>query len=223
MKIRNILIYLLIIVVTDVLIFLFVKDMDEYQIASVAFINAAFVVAVIFSELYPKSSNSYVYSVSSAMFAFLYFIIELIIGVVFIAVDWQNVFVFIIQPVLLALFVIIMIWNALANFDSAKADNERTAMRKEFTTVLYPNMQKAVNDSKDLPFFKVVESAYDEVRSLPSKSTEETKAIDSELIKSSEELCSFVAEKQEDGVLKTCKRIGDLVSEKRTVLMRKVE
>ncbi len=84
-------------------------------------------------------------------------------------------------------------------------------------------MQNAMDNAKGLDFFKTIEKTYDEVRSLPTRSCDETKMIDDELISVSEELIRCVENKDEENITAVCNKLMKLSNRKREILRKKVE
>lgn len=223
MNYRNVLVYAILLAVVDALMIIFLKDRLEETavIIGLVFVNLSMVSIIVFTEVYPKTANAYVYSFSSSMFAATFFIIELIVAVAIIAVDpmanedWQHILLYCVQPIMFLIYVIYMIFNASVNFHSGKIDIATEKRRKEFNSVLYPLIDKAMRESRGQPFFKQVEKACDEVRSLPADSNDATKPVDDELILLANELNDCISRKDESAVKAVCDKLIEASAKKR--------
>ena len=148
------------------------------QIVAMVFMNLSFAVLIVSPMLVPKTESRYIFSVSMSMISTALVVVETILGILFIILNWNNVLV---VSIIMALFFVILIALMILEFsvdrESAGYEDVTRDYRRKYITDTEMMMEAAMYSAADKGMSetaKVVEHAYDAIRNMPWKDKAET-------------------------------------------------
>lgn len=149
---------------------------------SYGFIHFAYLMVIATPFLTRKSSSAAVFGFSLYSISSTYFLVEFIIGLIFIFLRQENVkAALIVQVIIAGIYAIILISHLLANestADSVERREEEVSYIKTAASRVKVLMRKLDNKKAN----KEIEKAYDLLHSSPSKSISTVKALESEIL-----------------------------------------
>jgi hypothetical protein len=148
---------------------------------SYGFIHFAYIMLLLTPILTTESHSAYVFGFALGSISTAYFFIEFIIGLIFILSkpeDWTISFI--VQIVIASIYAILLIFNMIANEHTA--DNEAQS-QGDLQYIKNTAMQlKAVMEStSDIKCKKLLEKAYDALKSSPTKSHRSVASLESDM------------------------------------------
>ena len=155
---------------------------------SYAFIHIAYVLMAFTSLFVRKGSNAALFGMTLAGISGVYFIVELIMGVVFILVAPEEFkLTLIMQVVFAAIYAVILIVNIMAN--DATADSvERHELEVQYLKEAKAALKEIMGMVDDKSALKKVEKAYDTIQSSPAKSHRNVADLELQIINEIENL-----------------------------------
>ena len=169
---------------------------------SYAFIHFAYIMVLVTPYLIRKSSSAAVFGFSLYAISSVYFLIELVVGIVFICLKQESIKVSLITQVIIAgIYAILLISNLIANestADSVERHETEVAYIKESSSRVHSLMDK-LNDRKAN---KAIEKTYDLLHSSPAKSNFDVHSLEREILSLTHELESAVFDKDVDSVMR---------------------
>lgn len=169
---------------------------------SYAFIHFAYIMVLVTPYLIRKSSSAAVFGFSLYAISSVYFLIELVVGIVFICLKQESIKVSLITQVIIAgIYAILLISNLIANestADSVERHETEVAYIKESSSRVHSLMDK-LNDRKAN---KAIEKTYDLLHSSPAKSNSDVHSLEREILSLTHELESAVFDKDVDSVMR---------------------
>ena len=230
MMVRNLLTMLaeLIVFVMIDIIMLVAMDFSPstVQIVAMVFMNLSFAVLIVSPMLVPKTESRYIFSVSMSMISTALIVVETILGILFIILNWNNVLV---VSIIMALFFVILIALMILEFsvdrESAGYEDVTRDYRRKYITDTEMMMEAAMYSAADKGMSetaKVVEHAYDAIRNMPWKDKAETIDLDMQIHDMAYQIVTSIAKEDSDGAIGACKELESLIV-KRNVEFRKAQ
>ena len=230
MMVRNLLTMLaeLIVFVMVDIIMLVAMDFSPstVQIVAMVFMNLSFAVLIVSPMLVPKTESRYIFSVSMSMISTALVVVETILGILFIILNWNNVLV---VSIIMALFFVILIALMILEFsvdrESAGYEDVTRDYRRKYITDTEMMMEAAMYSAADKGMSetaKVVEHAYDAIRNMPWKDKAETIDLDMQIHDMAYQIVTSIAKEDSDGAIGACKELESLIV-KRNVEFRKAQ
>lgn len=230
MMVRNLLTMLaeLIVFVMIDIIMLVAMDFSPstVQIVAMVFMNLSFAVLIVSPMLVPKTESRYIFSVSMSMISTALVVVETILGILFIILNWNNVLV---VSIIMALFFVILIALMILEFsvdrESAGYEDVTRDYRRKYITDTEMMMEAAMYSAADKGMSetaKVVEHAYDAIRNMPCKDKAETIDLDMQIHDMAYQIVTSIAKEDSDGAIGACKELESLIV-KRNVEFRKAQ
>lgn len=230
MMVRNLLTMLaeLIVFVMIDIIMLVAMDFSPstVQIVAMVFMNLSFAVLIVSPMLVPKTESRYIFSVSMSMISTALVVVETILGILFIILNWNNVLV---VSIIMALFFVILIALMILEFsvdrESAGYEDVTRDYRRKYITDTEMMMEAAMYSAADKGMSetaKVVEHAYDAIRNMPWKDKAETIDLDMHIHDMAYQIVTSIAKEDSDGAIGACKELESLIV-KRNVEFRKAQ
>ncbi len=230
MMVRNLLTMLaeLIVFVMIDIIMLVAMDFSPstVQIVAMVFMNLSFAVLIVSPMLVPKTESRYIFSVSMSMISTALVVVETILGILFIILNWNNVLV---VSIIMALFFVILIALMILEFsvdrESAGYEDVTRDYRRKYITDTEMMMEAAMYSAADKGMSetaKVVEHAYDAIRNMPWKDKAETIDLDMQIHDMAYQIVTSIAKEDSDGAIGACKELESLIV-KRNVEFRKAQ
>lgn len=196
------------------------------QIVAMVFMNLSFAVLIVSPMLVPKTESRYIFSVSMSMISTALVVVETILGILFIILNWNNVLV---VSIIMALFFVILIALMILEFsvdrESAGYEDVTRDYRRKYITDTEMMMEAAMYSAADKGMSetaKVVEHAYDAIRNMPWKDKAETIDLDMQIHDMAYQIVTSIAKEDSDGAIGACKELESLIV-KRNVEFRKAQ
>ncbi len=196
------------------------------QIVAMVFMNLSFAVLIVSPMLVPKTESRYIFSVSMSMISTALVVVETILGILFIILNWNNVLV---VSIIMALFFVILIALMILEFsvdrESAGYEDVTRDYRRKYITDTEMMMEAAMYSAADKGMSetaKVVEHAYDAIRNMPWKDKVETIDLDMQIHDMAYQIVTSIAKEDSDGAIGACKELESLIV-KRNVEFRKAQ
>ena len=196
------------------------------QIVAMVFMNLSFAVLIVSPMLVPKTESRYIFSVSMSMISTALVVVETILGILFIILNWNNVLV---VSIIMALFFVILIALMILEFsvdrESAGYEDVTRDYRRKYITDTEMMMEAAMYSAADKGMSetaKVVEHAYDAIRNMPWKDKDETIDLEMQIHDMAYQIVTSIAKEDSDGAIGACKELESLIV-KRNVEFRKAQ
>ena len=230
MMVRNLLTMLaeLIVFVMIDIIMLVAMDFSpsSIQIVAMVFMNLSFAVLIISPLLVPKTESRYIFSVSMSMISTALVVVETILGILFIILNWNNVLV---VSIIMALFFVILVALMILEFsvdrESAGYEDVTRDYRRKYITDTEMMMETAMYSAADKGMTetaKVLEHAYDAIRNMPWKDKAETIELDKQIHDMACNIVTLIANEDSDGAIGACKELESLIVQ-RNIEFRKAQ
>lgn len=230
MMVRNLLTMLaeLIVFVMIDIIMLVAMDFSpsSVQIVAMVFMNLSFAVLIISPLLVPKTESRYIFSVSMSMISTALVVVETILGILFIILNWNNVLV---VSIIMALFFVILVALMILEFsvdrESAGYEDVTRDYRRKYITDTEMMMEAAMYSAADKGMTetaKVIEHAYDAIRNMPWKDKAETIDLDKQIHDMACNIVALIAKEDSDGAIGACKELESLIVQ-RNIEFRKAQ
>ena len=144
-------------------------------------IHIAFLMLFLSLSLVGKEKNKAILNLSLNAVSVIYFIIELLIGVIVISLSPQTpTAAILVQSILFAIYLVIFLSVLLANQHTMEAEAQH-ASDIQFIKTSAARIKILVNQVDEFSQRRLIEQAYDAVRSSPSKSDYSVATIESDI------------------------------------------
>lgn len=185
---------------------------------SYAFIHVAYFMVLITPFLTRKGKNAYVFGVTLGGISSAYFIVEFLIGIIFMILKHDSLKVdVVVHVVITGLYLVTLISNMIAN--ETTADNiERHDDEVAFIKNASSRIKLLVDKLDDKKANRVIEQAYDLVHSSPSKSSAAAKSYEYDVMNRINDLESAVSSKDIEQSLKFAGEIVSLMEERNRIV-----
>lgn len=199
---------------------------SSVQIVAMVFMNLSFAVLIISPLLVPKTESRYIFSVSMSMISTALVVVETILGILFIILNWNNVLV---VSIIMALFFVILVALMILEFsvdrESAGYEDVTRDYRRKYITDTEMMMEAAMYSAADKGMTetaKVLEHAYDAIRNMPWKDKAETIDLDKQIHDMACNIVALIAKEDSDGAIGACKELESLIVQ-RNIEFRKAQ
>ena len=213
--ILGILLELVFLLVFNIVFFVLVGN--EYSTVmwiSYGFIHFAYVMVLLTPLLIRKSSVSSLFSMTIYGVSLVYFIIELIVGLIFIVVNPETIKgPLCLQIVIAGIYLANLILNLIANevtADNLHSQDEEVAFIKDISS----RIKMLMDTSDDKQVNKSIEKVYDLIHSSPSKSNESMRLLENDIINKISELENVVFINDKNLIIKATEEISKLMEER---------
>lgn len=181
---------------------------------SYGFIHFSYLIFVLSIFTNKKGSGKNGYEASTVFITWKYFVIELIVGCVFIFLNLEGIAIALSsQSILAAIFVILWLSNLLANehtADSMARQDQEISYIKDCSYKLRLLSQ----NSADLSTRKIIDKCYDAVSSSPSKSNRNVYDIEIKILNTISELENAVAADNKESIKTISANLLKIVTER---------
>lgn len=160
---------------------------------SFSFINFAYLMLLITSVLIRKGKSEAVFGFSLYMVSSVYFLVELVVGVVFILINPDSFkAALLVQLCIAGLYGIFLISNMIANENTANAEQKR-AYEIDYVKKASSELKRLLDSVDDKEVKKKIEKVYDELYSSPVKSHPDLAQTESQILMSINDLENAVS------------------------------
>ncbi len=188
---------------------------------SFGFINFSYLTILLTSILTRQKANSKIFGLVLYSISTLYFFAAFIVGIIFILLKLESYKVpFVIQFIISAIFAVAFLANLITNDTTAEATKTH---KKEVSYIKEASLgvKAFIGCAESEKVNKAIEKLYDLIHSSPSKSSEEVKEIESEILRKISNLGYYIEMKDEEAVLNEVKATSLLVEKRNTVLRKR--
>lgn len=197
-------------------------DHEKSVWISYGFIHFAYAMLLITPLLIRNSSSSSVFGYSLYSISSVYFIVEFVIGLVFIIVNPYTIkAALIIQVIIAGIYAVILLSHLIANEDTAdkveKHENEAAFIKQASMQI-----KALVGKSDSKKANKEIEKTFDLLHSSPSKSNNAVAPLESAILRTVAELEGTVSSKDEDAIISKAREIISL-AEARNSELKKIQ
>lgn len=146
------------------------------------FIHFAYLMVIITPFLIRKSRSSAVFGFSIYSISSTYFLVELVIGVIFILLKPESIKTpLIVQVIIAGLYAVMLISHLIANESTADSIGRRE-QEVEFIKSAASRVKALIGKSGDKKMDKLIEKAYDALHTSPTKSSESVWTLEEQII-----------------------------------------
>lgn len=195
-------------------------DHEKSVWISYGFIHFAYAMLLITPLLIRNSSSSSVFGYSLYSISSVYFIVEFVIGLVFIIVNPYTIkAALIIQVIIAGIYAVILLSHLIANEDTAdkveKHENEAAFIKQASMQI-----KALVGKSDSKKANKEIEKTFDLLHSSPSKSNNAVAPLESAILRTVAELEGTVSSKDEDAIISKAREIISLAEARNSELKK---
>lgn len=181
---------------------------------SYSFIHVAYILLVATPFLVRKGKHSAVFGIPLYSISAVYFLVEFIIGVVFILTKTENFkMAFLVQILVAAVYLVMLISNMIANEYTADS-LERQEQEMKYVKESCATIQALMNQIDNKAACKKVEKVYDLIQSSPSKSNARVADIELAVYEEIENLQAAVGRKDNDAISASADKLYRLGNER---------
>lgn len=181
---------------------------------SYGFIHFAYMMLLITPLLVRKSSAAAVFGFSVYYVSMVYFLVEFVVGVIFILLKLENYKIpLLLQIIIAGIYTVLLLIILLANIstaDSIKKHEEEVFYIKTYASHLENLIGKLDNKEAN----KEIEKLYDLLHSSPMKTISSVHFLETEIKNKISELESAVAVKNNDIVISLTHELSDIINER---------
>lgn len=179
---------------------------------SYGFIHFAYVMVLVTPPLIRKSSSSAVFGFSLYSVSAAYFLVEFVVGLIFILLRSSSIKVpLTVQIILAGLYAVALLSNLIANEHTADAETHR---EKEVAYIknAASRVKALLGRAGDKQAEKSLERTYDLLHSSPTRSVPAVKNLEQEILVKVSSLENAVQAGQKDRILSLCSEIQSLMT-----------
>jgi len=188
---------------------------------SYGFIHFAYASLLLTAFLIRSGKSAAVFGMSLYGLSSAYFLIELCMGVVFVATAYDNVkIVILIQAILAALYAILMLSHLIANEHTAD-NEERREHELHYVKDAAARLKPIVSRAPDVRSRRLIEKAYDTVSLSPVKSNSYATQYEENIFDQIEVLEEAISRADNTVLSEIAERIIAIAEERNRVLMTK--
>ena len=188
---------------------------------SYSFIHLAYIMILITPILTRKGKNSAVFGFSIYAISSAYFLVEFVVGVIFILIGLESVKIpLIVQMIIAGIYAILLLANLIAN--ESTADSERRHDEEvSYIKTASLRVKSLMNKSDNKKINKEVEKIYDLLHSSPVKSVPDVYTLETAIINKISELEQAVFSNEDDNIKRITRDITRDVEERNKVIKMK--
>ena len=185
---------------------------------SYAFVHVAYFTILFLPIFKTKGEASYYLASSLYVQAIGYFLLELIIGIVFIVWRLEEItWPLIIQGVLWLVYMVLILGNAWANEATAKSLKKRQQDISQYQSNRM-NIKRLLAWAEDTEIKKILIACYDKLDVSSSRQTSESESLDIEIAQTIELLKLNLRSGDNDQSLSSARNLHKLIEERKTLL-----
>ncbi len=181
---------------------------------SYGFIHFAYLMVVLTPVLTQKTASREVFGLVISSISTIYFVVEFIIGVLFILIAfkaYKGVMLF--QIVIAGIYLFFLVANLLANEHTATSE-KRHAEEIEYIKSASSRVRMLLDKTSDKNTNRAIERAYDILHSSPAKTVPSVELLESNILDKVTELEIAVKNNNIEGAAKFASRIVELTEER---------
>ena len=172
------------------------------------FIHFAYLMVLVTPYLIRKSSSSAVFGFSIYSISSVYFLIQLVVGIVFICLKQESIKVsLIVQIIIAGIYAIILISNLIAN-ESTAASIEKHEVEVAYIKESSSRVRSLIDKMEDKRANRAIEKTYDLLHASPAKSSSTVQSLEREILSLTRELETAVFEKDVNGIMAATEAIN---------------
>ena len=181
---------------------------------SYAFIHFAYLILLLTPVLIRKGKSAAVFGFSLYAISVVYFLIELVTGITFIAVSPDNFAVALLVQICIAgLYSIILVSNMIANEHTANAEEKRQ-QHIAYVKTASAKLKGLLDRVSDKEAKKMVELVYDAVYSSPVKSHHNLAEMENRILHSINALEDAISSENKDNIISLTNSLLTTVNER---------
>jgi glucan phosphoethanolaminetransferase (alkaline phosphatase superfamily) len=178
------------------------------------FIHFAYIMVLLTPVLARKSFPVYIWGLTIAGISTTYFIVEFIVGIIFIVLNHDSIKVdLVVQVIIAGLYLVTLLANMIAN--ETTADNiARNKDEVAFIKNASSRVKALMDKFDDKKANKAVEQVYDLIHSSPSKSCVAAQSYENDVVNKIGELESYVSSNDKGQAVRVAGEIVELMEER---------
>ncbi len=181
---------------------------------SYAFIHFAYLMVLVTPFLIRKSSSAAILGFSLYSISSSYFLVELVVGIVFIFLKQDSCkLALIVQVIIAGIYAVMLISHLIANESTAESV-ERHEQEVEYIKDVASRVKLLVGKLPDKKSNREIEKLYDLLHSSPSKSNNLVHSLEVSIVNRIEQLESAVSFEKKDEAMKLVTEINKTVKER---------
>lgn len=181
---------------------------------SYGFIHFSYLMILATPFLIRKSSSSAVFGFSISSVSAAYFLLEFVVGLIFIVLKSETIKVaLVVQIIIAGLYAITLLGNLLANEYTADAV-DRKEEEVAYIKFASSRVKALISRTSDKKAEKAIERAYDILHASPTKSAMAVKKIEEEVLNKVTQLENAVASNQSADIISYSGEIIELMNER---------
>jgi uncharacterized membrane protein YqjE len=212
---------LILVVVLDGSFFLF-HDIEQCAAsvwAALIGLNVGYLALFLIPLCAPKERGVKVLSDTLYLIGAFYFLLELIVGVIFLFWEQETPTIPVVaQAILLGLYIIVLIVNILANDSTQKALDKQNEESDNIKFLLDEAADVCLLVKKGSPAYRAVSQCYDDLKASPLRSTPEVTHIEGELSAALQMMHDYASSNDMASVISTASRVRQLVARRNSKL-----
>lgn len=187
---------------------------------SYGFIHAAYLMVLITPLFESKTNGMTVLSASLYLRAISYFFVELVIGLIFIAVQPETiVWPLIIQCVCIAIFLILQLMSVMAN-DSTEASVQKQRIESAYIKDMAVRLKSAIRNVEDETVRNKVIRCYDSLNNCSIETFPEAQDAELSLRNAVEMLCTAIEDNDTNQIDVKSKRVLSAIQTRSDIIRR---
>lgn len=181
---------------------------------SYGFIHFAYLMVLVTPFLIRKSSSSAVFGFSLYSISSTYFLLEFVVGLIFIFMKSESYkAALIVQVIVAGIYAVLLLSHLIANEHTADSV-ERHEEEVSYIKTASSRVKALIGKSNDKKANKEIEKAYDTLHSSPSKTTAIVRSIESNVMNKVTELEGAVSDQDTATIITTAGEIVALMEER---------
>ncbi len=181
---------------------------------SYGFIHFAYIMTIATPILTRKSQKKTVLGIPLLGISVGYFLVEFVVGVVFILIASETITATLLTQVIIAgIYLILLLGKMIANEHTIK-NQEKQKEEVSYIKTAASEIQILVDKASEKKANKAIEKAYDLIHSSPTKSVEEVKGLETDILTKISELKAAVKDDETKKIVEICDEITELVEER---------
>ena len=194
--------------------FLILEDGHVFTGRSYAFIHFAYLMVLVTPFLIRKSSSAAIFGFSLYSISSTYFLVELVVGIVFIFLTQDSYkLALIVQVIIAGIYAVMLLSHLIAN-ESTADSVERHEQEVSYIKDAASRVKLLVGKIPDKKSNREIEKLYDLLHSSPSKSNGTVHSLEVTIVNLIEELESAISYGNKDEAVKLAAEITKTVEER---------
>lgn len=181
---------------------------------SYGFIHFAYLMVLVTPVLIRKSSSAAVFGLSLYSISSTYFLIEFVVGLIFIFMKSESYkAALIVQVIIAGIYAVLLLSHLIANEYTADSV-ERREKEVDYIKTASSRVKALIGKANDKKANKAIEKTYDALHSSPSKSTSTVRSIESDVMNKVSELENAVSNQNTATIITISGEIISLTEER---------